>query len=206
MSAAKGFWTTLPGILTAAAGLVAAVSGLLAGMHNLGWISAGKETGADKAIHADKRIGTDKEIGAGKESASSASAPAASGAQPVRQAATPSATQAATGLSGAWDAEVAYDWGAKHRERIVIEVLSDGGVRGSASFLGVPRGIVSGRAGAGGVEFVTETEEMLGSETRTTRHTYQVTSSGQGLDIVMQTSGASQPHPPIRFSAQRALQ
>jgi hypothetical protein len=165
MSAAKGFWSSLPGMFTAAAGLIAAVSGLLAGLRTLGWIGAAPKL-----------------------------------APPVTTAARP-----ATNLSGAWDAEVTYDWGATHRERIVIEVLPDGAVRGSASFLGVPRGIVSGKAGAGGIEFVTETEEMLGDAVRTTRHGYQATATGQGLEVVMQTTGAAQPHTPVRFTGKRAL-
>ena len=34
----KGFWRTLPGVITAIAGLIAAVGGILATMHSLGWL------------------------------------------------------------------------------------------------------------------------------------------------------------------------
>lgn len=178
MSALKGFWSTLPGVLTAAAGLIAATSGLIAALNNLGWI------GEKKAVAVGKPT-TPETAGVART--------------------LPADVSAATRLSGAWEAEVSYDWGVTVRERIVVEVLPDGRVRGSASFLGVPRAIVSGKASATDIEFVTETEELLGSERRTVRHAYQLTGQDRGMDVVMQTTGAAQPHLPLRFSATRAL-
>jgi hypothetical protein len=110
---------------------------------------------------------------------------------------------AGAAVDGTWQADVTYDWpGARHSEQLVLR--SQGGVlHGSASFLGVPRGLLEGRVDAGGLAFSTHTSEVLGDSSRVTQHHYRGRWDGDTLRFVMQTEGASTPHAPVEFVARR---
>jgi hypothetical protein len=114
----------------------------------------------------------------------------------------PRFTAPARDVSGRWVADVRYDFGGSHSETFVFRV-SDGTVAGTASFLGVARGIVDGRVKGAAVSFKTRTDESAGSEARQTEHQYSGTMSGDELRLSMETMGGFSPHAPIDFVARR---
>lgn len=111
----------------------------------------------------------------------------------------PSAPLAA--VAGAWQAQVRYDWpNADYAEHFTFSVDA-GELRGSASFLGVPRGVLEGRVEADGVRFVTRTPEQPGGEAV---HRYRGRLVGGELRFTMQTEGGASAHVPVEFVARRA--
>lgn len=103
-------------------------------------------------------------------------------------------------VAGRWQAEVVYDWpNARYVERFVFS--TDGGeLHGSASFLGVPRGVVEGRLEPAALRFATRTSETGGGEAV---HRYVGRLNGTELRFVMQTEGGSTSHVPVEFVARR---
>ena len=114
-----------------------------------------------------------------------------------------SAASLRAAVDGVWQAEVVYDWpNARYRER--FEFKGDASVlHGSASFLGVPRGIEDGRVDAQTLGFVTRSAETAGDTRRDTLHRYRARVVGAELRFVMQTEGASTPHVAVEFVARR---
>lgn len=112
-----------------------------------------------------------------------------------------SARTARLALDGAWQAEVTYDWpNARFIERFVF--AGEGSeLHGSASFLGVPRGVLEGRVEPGGLRFVTRTRE----DGADTVHRYTGRLVGEEIRFMMQTEGGASTHVPVEFSARRAL-
>jgi lipoprotein NlpI len=105
-------------------------------------------------------------------------------------------------LAGEWVADVKYSWGDTHPERFSFKV--DGAdVLGTASFLRVRRGILDGTLTGNRVAFRTETQEILGNETRNVTHRYRGTISGDEIAFYMQSDGASSSEP-VEFTARRA--
>ena len=120
-----------------------------------------------------------------------------------RQFAEPAAAgrDGAAQIGGEWAASVTYDWGASYTERFVFEV--DGGhVTGTASFLGVPRGIVDGQFDDDRLVFRTRTQEIAGSESRDVVQRYQGRVAGETIAFTMQREGASSTVP-VTFMARR---
>jgi hypothetical protein len=107
-------------------------------------------------------------------------------------------------INGVWQAQVRYDWpGADFRETLRLEGEGQQ-LRGSVSFLRVPRGILAGVVDAQGLRFETESSEQSGAgPERTVRHRYTGQLVGDVLQLVMQTEGASQPHQPVQISARQ---
>lgn len=103
-------------------------------------------------------------------------------------------------VDGDWQADVSYDWpNARYTERFRFAV--DGArLSGSASFLGVARGVLDGRVGAEGLDFVTRSAELGGNEVT---HRYHGRLAGGEIRFVMQTEGGSSPHEPVTFVARR---
>ena len=107
-------------------------------------------------------------------------------------------------LDGAWQADVTYDWpDARFVERFALDGEGSD-LRGSASFLGVPRGILEGTVASGTLRFVTRTTETSGSGTVEAVHRYEGRIVGDEIRFVMQTEGGSTPHVPVEFTARRA--
>jgi hypothetical protein len=106
-------------------------------------------------------------------------------------------------LAGDWSAEVTYDWGDKYTERFVFKVDGDA-VLGTASFLGVRRGIVDGSLGGDRVVFQTRTEEVRGdfSNPVPVTHRYRGTITGDTIAFTMQSEGGSSTVP-VEFTATR---
>ena len=130
-------------------------------------------------------------------------------AAPTTATATATATAAPAtvrpDVNGSWEAEVQYDWtDAKFKERFEFAGIA-ADVNGSASFLGVRRGVLEGRADATGLRFVTRSAETTGNgdATRELVHRYHAQSVGGELRFVMQTEGGASPHGPVSFVARR---
>ena len=106
-------------------------------------------------------------------------------------------------IDGEWQAEVVYDWpNARFAES--FRFAGEGtALRGSASFLGVARGIEAGRVEAGVLAFTTRSVEQAGDQSRDTVHRYEGRAEGGVLRFVMQTEGGATPHVPVEFVARR---
>lgn len=128
---------------------------------------------------------------------------------PPRERVTPpdrSAAGIATGrpdINGMWQADVTYDWpNARYREH--FDLRGDAtGLHGTASFLGVPRGVLEGRVEPDGLRFVTRTTEVGGGGHQDIVHRYEARWVDGELRFVMQTEGGSTPHAPAEFVARR---
>ena len=107
-------------------------------------------------------------------------------------------------VNGEWRADVTYDWdNARFSERFTFAGEA-GELHGSASFLGVARGVLEGRVDAAGVSFVTRTSESTGSGgAQCLVHRYRGRLAGDELRFVMQTEGSSSPHVRVEFVARR---
>ena len=108
-------------------------------------------------------------------------------------------------VNGEWQADVIYDWpNARHAERFVF-AGEDGELHGSASFLGVARGVLEGRVDASGLSFVTRTSELAGSGggSPVVVHRYRGRLAGDEIRFVMQTKGGNSTHVPIEFVIRR---
>ena len=119
------------------------------------------------------------------------------------------AASAAPGLAradvnGAWQAEVNYDWpNARYLERFSFAGEA-AELHGSASFLGVARGVLEGRTDAAGLRFVTRSGEIGAGAATDTVHRYRGRRVGDELHFVMQTEGGSSAHAPVEFVARRS--
>lgn len=108
-------------------------------------------------------------------------------------------------INGLWQAEVGYDWSnARHVERFDFRGDANG-LHGSASFVGVPRGVLEGRVEPDGLQFITRTTEVAADGSRDLVHRYRGRWIGGELRLVMQTEGGSSPHVPVEFVARRLI-
>ena len=115
-----------------------------------------------------------------------------------------SSASARPAIDGAWQADVVYDWpNARYVERFVLGGEA-GALHGSASFLGVARGLLEGSVAPGTVRFVTRTSETGGGGIVEAVHRYTGRIVGDEIRFVMQTEGGSSPHVPVEFTARRA--
>ncbi len=108
-------------------------------------------------------------------------------------------------VNGEWQADVTYDWpDARYTERFAFAGEA-GELHGSASFLGVARGVLEGRVDAAGLGFVTRTSESSGAGDggATVVHRYRARLAGDELRFVMQTEGGSSAHVAVEFVARR---
>jgi hypothetical protein len=109
-------------------------------------------------------------------------------------------------LIGTWQAEVSYEWGARHSERFEFKRHA-GQLAGTASFLGYPRAIEQLQFDGGNLRFETHSQETMGSSTRDVTHSYSAELRGKPPDEVlalrMQTRGAHGSRKPLEFDARR---
>jgi hypothetical protein len=103
-------------------------------------------------------------------------------------------------VNGEWQGELHYAWADAPRvEHFVFD--GQGQVLiGSASFLGVPRGVLAGQVDGDGLRFDTRTNEMGGPDLL---HHYRGQLVGDEIRFVMQTEGGSAAHEPVVFVARR---
>lgn len=92
-------------------------------------------------------------------------------------------------INGEWRAEVSYDWpNANHTETFTFSGEGDA-VHGTASFLGVKRGVVEGKAQNDRLQFITRTQDSSGEGMRESVHHYQGNVLGDEIKFIMQTQG-----------------
>ena len=107
-------------------------------------------------------------------------------------------------INGAWRADVSYDWPNAHYVEHFDFAGEGAELRGSASFLGVPRGLLEGRLDAGGLSFLTRTREVGGADgTAESVHRYRGQAVGDEIRFTMQTEGGASTHVPVDFVARR---
>jgi hypothetical protein len=107
-------------------------------------------------------------------------------------------------INGEWKAEVTYDWTSRtFTETFTIQGDGDE-VYGTASFLGVKRGIVEGKTNQEGLQFMTITAEVSGSQsTRELKHDYRGKLLNGEIKFIMQTRGGSSAKGPLEFIARK---
>ena len=109
-------------------------------------------------------------------------------------------------VNGTWQADVTYDWdNARFSERFTFAGEADE-LHGSASFLGVARGVVEGRVDATRASASSRARANRAAPAAAARRSCIVTAAalaGDELRFVMQTEGASSAHVPIEFVARR---
>jgi len=110
----------------------------------------------------------------------------------------------AANVAGDWTAKVGYDWGDSHPEKFHFEV--DGAeLSGSASFLGVDRGILDGKITGDRISFTTKTLVSINSEEKMheDKHYYKGALVNNAIQFTMITDSEVESHVPIHFTATR---
>lgn len=110
--------------------------------------------------------------------------------------------EAVADLTGKWEAEVNYSWGAKHSEVMNLKV-DRGEVFGTVSYVRTPRGILDGKLEGDKLTFTTKSQTMLGDKTYEEKHLYRGRVSGDTIEFVLQTDSGYNSRPPEMFTARR---
>jgi hypothetical protein len=106
-------------------------------------------------------------------------------------------------VSGTWEGEVFYEWDRrKVTERFKFSSIA-GALTGSASFLGVPRGILSVELKGNTIAFETRTRGSINEKEIEFVHRYRGEVSGDQMRMVMQTVGGHDTGVPREFVARR---
>ena len=105
-------------------------------------------------------------------------------------------------LAGTWTAPVSYPWGVQLTERFVFSIDRTM-LSGTASFLGVARGIIEGSVEGDRIRFQTRTTEMFGDQQFPVTHRYSGRFAQDTIEITMQSEGRT-TEVPITFTASRA--
>lgn len=99
-------------------------------------------------------------------------------------------------VAGEWEARVRYPWGARHEETFRFDP-SGGELAGTATYLGVPRGIVDGEVRGDRISFALRLENVDGGS-------YRNEYAGRVRDDEIRfTLSDSRGNPPVRFVARR---
>jgi len=104
-------------------------------------------------------------------------------------------------LAGTWTAAVDYPWGVQMTERFVFTVDRTM-LSGTASFLGVPRGIVDGTIEGERFRFQTRTTELRGDQELPITHRYTGRFVREAIELTMQSEGRT-TEVPVTFTAAR---
>jgi hypothetical protein len=106
-------------------------------------------------------------------------------------------------FTGTWEGEVFYEWDRRNViERFRFNSIA-GALTGSASFLGVPRGILSVEAQGNSIAFETRTRGSIGEKEIEFVHRYRGEVDGDRMRMVMQTVGGYETGVPREFVARR---
>lgn len=110
-------------------------------------------------------------------------------------------------LAGEWTAEVTYARNTTHKERFTFK-LDGNEVLGTASFLGVGRGIVDGTLNGDRVLFSTMTQVCTGdcSDAKNLLHRYRGRISGDVITFSYMQIEAGKADAPIEFAAKRVAE
>jgi hypothetical protein len=106
-------------------------------------------------------------------------------------------------VAGGWTGTVKYDWGDSHAENFVFEIAGRE-LAGTASFLGVDRGILEGRVEGVRVSFTTRTLTSLGDRRYEDTHIYKGVVEGETIRFTMMTDSGAESHVPVRFTVRRS--
>jgi len=111
--------------------------------------------------------------------------------------------QADADVRGTWEGEVFYEWDRrKVTERFTFSTIA-GALTGSASFLGVPRGVLSAELKGNTIAFETRTRGSINDKEIEYVHRYRGEVSGDQMRVVMQTVGGYDTGVPREFVARR---
>ena len=102
-------------------------------------------------------------------------------------------------LAGRWRGEVVYPWGAKYQEEFLFTPEGNT-LFGTASFLGIKRGVEEGRISGGMITFKVRFEETSSSGTRVATNRYEGNLSGDNLLINFFDEAGS---PPVEIKLSR---
>jgi len=102
-------------------------------------------------------------------------------------------------LSGRWRGEVTYPWGAKYREEFFFTPEGNT-LYGTASFIGIKRGIEEGRISGATITFKVRFEETASSGTRMGTNHYEGRLNGDNLLINFFDQAGS---PPVEIKLSR---
>jgi len=107
-------------------------------------------------------------------------------------------------VSGKWNATVKYDWGDSYPEIFELEVYGKD-LSGSASFLGLGRGILDGKIEGNEISFMTRSFSTIGSDEKTyeDKHLYKGIVENNEIRFTMLTDSSTESHVPIHFTASR---
>ena len=92
---------------------------------------------------------------------------------------------AAAAFTGAWTGEVTYGWDAKYSESFFFQPEGNK-LFGTASFLGVKRGIEEGKVDGETISFYARYDEVSGGESRQRKNYYWGKLNGKDISIRMQ--------------------
>jgi hypothetical protein len=111
--------------------------------------------------------------------------------------------QADADVRGTWEGEVFYEWDRrKVTERFKFSTIA-GALTGSASFLGVPRGVLSVELKGNTIAFETRTRGSINDKEIEYVHRYRGEVNGDQMRLVMQTVGGYDTGVPREFVARR---
>ena len=99
---------------------------------------------------------------------------------------------AAAGLAGSWSGEITYPWDAKYNEVFFFQPEGSK-LFGTASFLGLKRGIEEGKADGENISFFVRYEEVSGGAQRQRKNYYWGKFSGEKIMIRMQDDRGNPP-------------
>ena len=102
---------------------------------------------------------------------------------------------AAGAIAGSWSGEVKYDWGDKHNEVFLFQP-EGAKLFGTASFLGVKRGIEDGKIDGESISFIVRFQELAGDTTRDHKNYYWGKLNGKEILVRIQDDRGS---PPVDF-------
>jgi hypothetical protein len=99
---------------------------------------------------------------------------------------------ASAAFTGSWAGEVTYSWGAKYTELFFFQPEGNK-LFGTASFLGLKRGIEEGRIEGESISFYVRYEETSGGESRERKNYYWGKLTGKEILIRMQDDRGNPP-------------
>ena len=102
---------------------------------------------------------------------------------------------AAGAIAGTWSGEVKYGWGDKHNEVFLFQP-EGAKLFGTASFLGVKRGIEDGKIDGESISFIVRFQEIAGDTTREHKNYYWGKLNGKEILVRIQDDRGS---PPVDF-------
>jgi hypothetical protein len=102
------------------------------------------------------------------------------------------ASNYAAAFTGSWIGEVNYPWDAKYTEPFLFQAEGDK-LYGTASFLGVKRGIEEGKIEGGNISFSGRFQEISGGATSDHKNYYRGKLAGDKIQMRLQDDRGNAP-------------